>query len=295
MDTSSSLLINEPPLQVLPSLAVALNNVDKAIMIQQIHYWLQRSTNVRNGYKWVYNSAVGWQKQFPWIHSAKTVQRYLKDLEKQGLLITDNFNKAGFDRTKWYRIDYDALDKIDQRLGLSVPTRGTDDTNAMGLSYPTNTIDYTENTTEKEKEEKGSKTDLPNSSENKTEQARTSVFDFWEQNGFGAIPPILYERIDKYVDDFKEVGASEIDTYQLILFALNEAVDANVRNWNYVKTTLNGYLNQSIITIEQAKTNKKEWQQRKNNYANNQPSQKPVWDSQEQLKQIGKESSGLPF
>ena len=37
----SSLLIDEPPMLMLPSLAKALKSADKAIMVQQIHYWLQ--------------------------------------------------------------------------------------------------------------------------------------------------------------------------------------------------------------------------------------------------------------
>jgi hypothetical protein len=106
-----NLLINEPPLQVLPSLAIALNSVDKAIILQQIHYWIARSSNVKDNYKWVYNSVSEWHKQFPWL-SEKTVQRYLKDLENHGLLITGNYNKAKFDRTKWYRINYEALDSL---------------------------------------------------------------------------------------------------------------------------------------------------------------------------------------
>lgn len=128
MNNSKNLLISEPPLQVIPSLAVALKNSDKAIILQQIHYWLQRSNNIVDGHRWVFNTAKGWQKQFPWI-TAKTVQRYLKDLCDRGLLITANYNKANFDRTKWYRIDYDALDK----LGNSI---GTDSPNGKGLTVP---------------------------------------------------------------------------------------------------------------------------------------------------------------
>lgn len=146
MNNSKNLLISEPPLQVIPSLAVALKNSDKAIILQQIHYWLQRSNNIVDGHRWVFNTAKGWQKQFPWI-TAKTVQRYLKDLCDRGLLITANYNKANFDRTKWYRIDYDALDK----LGNSI---GTDSPNGKGLTVPMEgdsqyqpiPIDYTENT-----------------------------------------------------------------------------------------------------------------------------------------------------
>lgn len=146
MNNSKSLLISEPPLQVIPSLAVALKNSDKAIILQQIHYWLQRSNNIVDGHRWVFNTAKGWQKQFPWI-TEKTVQRYLRDLCDRGLLITANYNKANFDRTKWYRIDYDVLDKLGNSIGtispngkeLSVPMEGDS-------QYQPIPIDYTENT-----------------------------------------------------------------------------------------------------------------------------------------------------
>ena len=102
-----SLLISEPPLQVLPSLAVKIG-LNEAIILQQVHYWLLKSNNIRDGYKWVYNSYSEWNKQFPFF-SRNTMIRAFNSLEKQGLLITANYNKAGFDKTKWYRIDYEKL------------------------------------------------------------------------------------------------------------------------------------------------------------------------------------------
>lgn len=146
-----NLLISEPPLQVLPSLAIALNSVDKAIILQQIHYWITRSSNVKDNYKWVYNSVSEWHKQFPWL-SEKTVQRYLKDLENHGLLITGNYNKAKFDRTKWYRINYEALDSLGATWGRTVPTNRTDNPNSKGPGVITNTNRLPETTTETTKE-----------------------------------------------------------------------------------------------------------------------------------------------
>ncbi|MDP9473435.1 MAG: hypothetical protein M3Q71_22700, partial [Chloroflexota bacterium] len=101
------LLIDEPPLQVLPSLAVAIG-LNEAIVLQQIHYWLQRSTNERDGRRWVYNSVKEWQAQFPFFSNA-TLRRTLESLEKRGLIVTAKHNRAAFDRTKWYAIDYDVL------------------------------------------------------------------------------------------------------------------------------------------------------------------------------------------
>ena len=103
-----SLLIQEPPLQVLPSLAVKVG-LNEAIVLQQVHYWLLRSSNVRDGHKWVYNSYSNWNKQFP-FWGRNTLIRAFNSLERQGYLISANYNKAKFDKTKWYRIDYRKLE-----------------------------------------------------------------------------------------------------------------------------------------------------------------------------------------
>lgn len=111
ISTSSSLLINEAPLQVLPSLAVALKNVHEAIILQQVQYWLSRSDFVFNKRKWVYNTLDEWHEQFPWI-TKKSVGDKFRSLEKKGILIVGNFNKLKYDRTKWYSIDYDKLNSL---------------------------------------------------------------------------------------------------------------------------------------------------------------------------------------
>ncbi|MCR1903353.1 hypothetical protein NSA11_05315 [Lactobacillus taiwanensis] len=111
ISTSSSLLINEAPLQVLPSLAVALKNINEAIMLQQIQYWLQKSKNEYKGRKWIYNTINKWHEQFPWL-TDRSIKARFDSLRKKGIIITANLNKNSFDRTNWYSIDYDALDKL---------------------------------------------------------------------------------------------------------------------------------------------------------------------------------------
>ena len=98
-----------------PSLAKELGSSDKALILQQLHYWLNRSNNIHDGYRWVYNSIKDWHKQFSWIKE-RTLQNYFVELEKGGYIISGNFNKAKFDKTKWYRIDYDRLEKIANRI-----------------------------------------------------------------------------------------------------------------------------------------------------------------------------------
>ena len=108
---TSALLINEEPLQVLPSLAVKIG-FNEAVVLQQLHYWMRKpKVGVeRLGRKWVYNSYPEWQRDnFP-FWSLKTVERTFVSLEGMGLVISDT--PGGRDRKKWYSIDYDELNKL---------------------------------------------------------------------------------------------------------------------------------------------------------------------------------------
>lgn len=106
----SMLLINEEPLQVLPSLAILIG-LNEAILLQQIHYWLRnpKSGVVRQGRKWVFNSYEEWQEQMP-FWSARTIQRIAVELETRRLVTSDTL--GGRDRRKWYTINYDEVDKL---------------------------------------------------------------------------------------------------------------------------------------------------------------------------------------
>jgi len=106
----NKLLISEPPLLVMPSLAKMIG-LNEAIFIQQLHYWLLNSKNTIDGKKWLYNSYQEWQGQFP-FWSKNTIRRIIENLEKQNILISGNFNKLKIDRTKWYRINYEKLSQI---------------------------------------------------------------------------------------------------------------------------------------------------------------------------------------
>lgn len=107
---TSQLLINEPPLQVLPTLARIIG-LNEAIVLQQIHYWLHPQTN-RNyfdGRHWVYNTYEQWQKQFPFF-SQRTLRRTVKNLETGKLLLSC---KGGdLNQTKFYTINYNFLADI---------------------------------------------------------------------------------------------------------------------------------------------------------------------------------------
>lgn len=143
----SKLLIDDYPIQVLPKLAEMIG-LNEAIILQQIHYWLNTSKHCYDGKTWIYNSYPNWVKQFP-FWSERTVKRTFSSLEKQDLLFVGNYNKAGFDKTKWYSINYKTLNELVARpSGQNDPTTRTNCHDGIGQNDPTNTIDYTETSTE---------------------------------------------------------------------------------------------------------------------------------------------------
>lgn len=118
---SHRLLINEPPLMVLPSLAAAIG-LNEAIVLQQLHYWLGRSGKQRDGRQWIYNSYEDWERQFP-FWSNKTIRRIIGALETSKLILSANYNASAFDKTKWYTIDYAALDVAVDNSAVESPPR----------------------------------------------------------------------------------------------------------------------------------------------------------------------------
>ena len=141
----SKLLFDEQPLIVSRELA-KLIGLNEAIVLQQIHYWLEinrkANKNLRDGRYWTYNSMKNWhEKDFSfWSHN--TVQRIFTSLVNKGYLIFGNYNKLKFDQTKWYSIDYEALEtlslSITPKWGNGSPHNGVMESPNLGYAIPEN-------------------------------------------------------------------------------------------------------------------------------------------------------------
>ena len=145
-------LFDEHPILVDRELASVIG-LNEAIVLQQLNYWLHsKSAKQINGRLWVYNTYDNWRKDnFP-FWSRNTIRRAFDSCIKRGLIITGNFNKAGFDKTKWYSID---IEKLDEVMGSACAQNGqtsepkwADGSNQDGH---TNTRDYPETTSENNK------------------------------------------------------------------------------------------------------------------------------------------------
>ena len=99
---------NKNPIMVFPC-EVEEYGVVEAIIIQQIRNWTtyneksQSKEHYQNEHWWCYGSMTKWE-ELTGI-SKNTLKKKFKSLEENDIIISDNFNKLPFDRTKWYRLN----------------------------------------------------------------------------------------------------------------------------------------------------------------------------------------------
>ncbi|KZR58336.1 DnaD domain-containing protein [Pseudobacillus badius] len=240
----SRLLLDDKPLIVLPSLAVKVG-LNESIVLQQLHYWLLESKNIKDDYKWVYNTYEDWRIQFP-FWSVSTIRRIITKLEKQELIIVGNYNKLKIDNTKWYRLNYDYLEYMSRPSAQSEQTecsKWTDTPTQNEQIACSEWIDGEPNldrplpeiTTEikKEVEEETPVHDLVN-----------NPFHFYEQNGFGTIGSHIAEKIAAWCEDLSD---------ELVLYAMTIAVEHGKCTWRYVEAILTDWSQKKLTSVDQVK------------------------------------------
>lgn len=82
------------------------------------------------------------------------------------------------------------------------------------------------------------------------EEGLSKIIDFY-QNNITLIVDHVAEEMESFLDDGLEP--------ELIIAAMEEAVDRNKRNWKYVKTILNDCINNKVSTAKQFKIKQEEF------------------------------------
>ncbi len=147
----SNLLYDEHPLIINPTLATKIG-LNEAVVLQQVHYWLEifsktkdhdvMAKHYHDGRWWVYNTYEQWHEQLP-FWCVRTLKTIFRSLENRKLLLVGNFNHFGYDRTKWYSIDYELLKSLENTHSAnSALTEVQGLHSEMGKTCPSNTIDF---------------------------------------------------------------------------------------------------------------------------------------------------------
>ncbi|MBV5158292.1 DnaD domain protein [Staphylococcus epidermidis] len=222
----NKLLIDDYPILVLPKLANEIG-LNEAIILQQMHYWLNNSNHKHDGKRWIYNSYPKWIEQFP-FWSESTIKRTITSLEKQKLIFVGNYNKAGFDRTKWYSINYDTLNKLVTRpSGQNDPTMRSKWNDGSGQNEPTNTRDYTEISSERDRDD------------------ISHIFKYISNNLEMIQSPIKVQQLEYILNDFKD---NQLD----IVTVATDYCRENSKGVNYLIKVLENWNKDGVNTKEKA-------------------------------------------
>lgn len=96
--------------------------VEEAVLLQNIYFWVKHNevnnTNFHDGRYWTFNSAKAFTEFFPFWNELK-IKRMLKKLEEKGALLTGNYNKIPYDRTKWYTLSDKLYSIVNEGLSQS--------------------------------------------------------------------------------------------------------------------------------------------------------------------------------
>tara|TARA_R110000850_G_C9996021_1_gene467905 strand:+ start:13668 stop:14621 length:954 start_codon:yes stop_codon:yes gene_type:complete len=140
----SNLLINEPPLQVLPSLARVIG-LNEAIMLQQVHYWLHHARVKHDGRMWIYKTFEQWHDQDFSFWSLSTIKRISKNLISMNLLLVEKLANNSFDRVNHYTVNYEKLaELVVNKPKSTVTTDSVNVTQSNGANCPQHSVNVTQ-------------------------------------------------------------------------------------------------------------------------------------------------------
>ncbi|WP_097028585.1 DnaD domain protein [Clostridium peptidivorans] len=254
------------------NLAVVLG-LSESIIIQQMSYWLERSTHIIEGRPWIYNSYSSWQNQLPFF-SESSIRRLIRKLEDMGIILSANFNKSKMDKTKWYSLNYDALAKLQENKrndnnDLCCDNNESMDENIEEMNCSNLAVDEVNlnkpipETTTEEEEEKGAR---PLGENGKTAEAVkidpsddsssqiignsaednpkdfSDILNFFNSNIHLATP----HECEKL-----KLLHEEIKNPDLILKAMELAVENRARSFRYIEVVLCNWMDLKLNTLQE--------------------------------------------
>jgi len=228
-------------------------SMKKAVLLQYIAHWVLRNSaegkNFKNGRHWTYNSGKGFERIFSYIPS-KSIIRILKEMEeKDGLVISGNFNKHKNDRTKWYTLS----DEIGSLYGISI----TQNEKCISQNEPTIS----------QNEPPIPIINLLSNTSNEVQKNNTSANEksrlISHYNEIICLPNFMSGRevqfVESYVDELIE-KQMEINLFD---YSIQLAIENNKRSMNYVRTILDNWIDSKIMTVVQAKEASRKFKKKK--------------------------------
>lgn len=201
---SKLLFSNDDLLVINPKLA-KLIGLNEAIILQQIHYWIDNK-NCKGvhakGRKWIYNTVSQWQEQFPFL-SPSTIKRTMLELRNLDLISIEQLSENSRDTTNYYAINYEKLDSL--QTVQSEPPREVNLNSLDGSNWsPPNRTETTTETTSinTEKKEAGRRKKTVEKPSDVSEQ----IWEDWLQLRKTKKAPVTQTALDGIAREAKKAG-----------------------------------------------------------------------------------------
>lgn len=180
----------------------------------------------------------------------------MKFLEQKGLLIYDTEDSASLTAIpEMIGSESESARRVRKHRQNKVLQEKTSQCNGSALQSNKNVT--TEKELEKELEIEKEKELQQETDKNQKGLSLSSLFEFWESNGFGMLAPKTRQDLAYWVEDFQEIGATEQEAIELIQEALNLAINANARRYNYVNGILKNWEARRYTSVKQVNADRK--------------------------------------
>ncbi|WP_449540443.1 DnaD domain-containing protein [Ferdinandcohnia sp. Marseille-Q9671] len=294
---NGNLLLNDKPLLIIPTLATTIG-LNESIILQQLHYWIKRSTNIREDRKWVYFTYEELGGQFPFF-SKSTIRRTIMSLEASEYILAKNFNKMKMDQTKWYTINYEIVNDLqgeensDEVLqeGEEIPSPKTEEElicsnrtdELLKLDNPSVQNEQLTCSTWSNQMSNLSKaipeisTEITSENTSETSSSVQAIdneddpFRFFEQNGFGKIGNYYAKKMKSWCAELSP---------EIVIEAMKLALENGSNRWNYVEAVLKDWSNKGYDTVTEIHDARLTYSKQKQAQINRKPIRKeliPEW------------------
>lgn len=83
-----------------------------ALLIQQLHFLMHTNGVVRDGKVWHFKTYREWAEDIG-MYGVAAIRPALLNLTKSGAVFVGNYNQKGYDKTKWYSLNYAVLGSVE--------------------------------------------------------------------------------------------------------------------------------------------------------------------------------------
>lgn len=118
-------------------MAACAVGANAAVILQSLYYWVTKNEangkSFYDGRHWTYNSVSAFCGLFPYLSKGQ-INGALARLERDGYIVTGNYNKLKYDRTKWYALTEKGYALMENSKSISKNQEMDSEVSENGLS-----------------------------------------------------------------------------------------------------------------------------------------------------------------